>query len=41
MSLPRSIWVQASVAGALSRDVIFARIAPATYALQAAVTHHA
>ncbi len=32
--------VQASVAGALSRDVIFARTAPSTYALQANVTMH-
>lgn len=31
---------QASVVGALSRDVIFARVAPSTYALQAMVTHH-
>lgn len=31
---------EASVAGALSRDVIFARVAPATYALQAILTYH-
>eukprot|EP00884_Botryococcus_braunii_P016830 jgi/Botrbrau1/3830/Bobra.0183s0056.2 len=31
---------EASVVGALSRDVIFARVAPSTYALQAMVTHH-
>ena len=29
------LFLQASVAGALSRDVIFARVAPATYALKA------
>lgn len=29
---------EASVAGALSRDVIFVRVAPATYALQAVIT---
>lgn len=32
--------VQASVAGALSRDVIFARVAPATYCLQAIFSRH-
>jgi len=32
--------LQASVAGALSRDVIFARTQPATYALQAIVSYH-
>ena len=32
--------LQASVAGALSRDVIFARVAPATYALQANISLH-
>lgn len=31
---------EASVAGALSRDVVFCRTAPATYALQAIVAHH-
>ncbi|KAL3160990.1 hypothetical protein ABBQ38_009379 [Trebouxia sp. C0009 RCD-2024] len=31
---------EASVAGALSRDVIFARVAPATYSLQAIISRH-
>lgn len=29
------VLIQASVAGALSRDVMFARVAPSTYALKA------
>ena len=31
---------EASVAGALSRDVVFCRVKPSTYALQAIVAHH-
>lgn len=31
---------QASVVAALSRDIIFARVAPGTYALQAVVSYH-
>ena len=34
------MYVQASVAGALSRDRIFNRVSPATYALQAVVNFH-
>lgn len=30
---------EASLAGALARDVIFCRVAPSTFALQAVVTH--
>ena len=34
------VLLQASVAGALSRDVIFARVAPSTYALKANIALH-
>lgn len=34
------VLLQASVAGALSRDVIFARVAPSIYALKANIALH-